>query len=825
MKLVHLSVIALTLAACTSQPSATVGVSLFGLKAIDDGIGFDRASIGTVRLAIACDDGRSVEIIGRHGDGDTVFFDGAPTCARAALDLTITRAIEDGEVTALIGEAEAQISSPGIDVVFQTRRFGELVIDLGSEKNPGAAETCTVTVFDADPHADRHAAAQVEVEAAPKSEALPLPAGDFTIACGERPAWLATVAFAERVTTSPPTDALPSNDATLSAIVPNVGTLTPAFTSGTQDYTLRVPATLNGEMPLTEVTVALTASHPAARISVGAENVAGALMANLTWQVLPADFSFDVLAEDGTTKRTYTVQVVQQSSDASISDLTVSAGALQPSFSPATNMYVLELPEANKSVDITVTPNDARASVAINGATGAMGSVNLNVGINSAAIVVTAEDGTMATTTLTIRRGLLSAIGVTAHTLVPSYSPEVRQYKVVGSTGTASYNANATASSSAVTVSFNGGVATPGSGTIVGVTAVTGPNPNRIVVKASGPGGVFEEFWINIDRGGPNGDLLMLLGAPTGATGNLRALGISAVTGTMNTGTAPIPLIPDQTSFASNPMGKRIAVGCSGPTSTTGPTISYTAATQDLGGLVTSATAPQSGVVFNPAGDRLYAFHGLVVRRCNFDPVTGFANACVNDSLAATSNAVAAAIDPSGRGLYVVTGGAMGRVYRYDLTGALNEAADNFPLPNTTELVAHPGGALIYAVQGNVLTALHLERNTGAITGSIATMLGAAITDLAIAKDGRVGVTAHGSSTVTMIDFFPGGFIKNMVPGTLTGAAAKVEMHSMSSILYTLEGANARSYQVAPSTLVLTSSPYTAIGPGASDKLLIHTIY
>ena len=82
------------------------------------------------------------------------------------------------------------------------------------------------------------------------------------------------------------------------------------------------------------------------------------------------------------------ITVPKANADASLSNLTISDGALTPSFSPTAYLYMAEVDNSVSSIILTATPTDPNASV-----TGA-GTQSLAVGGNPFTITVTAEDGT-----------------------------------------------------------------------------------------------------------------------------------------------------------------------------------------------------------------------------------------------------------------------------------------------------------------------------------------------------------------------------------------------------------------------------------------------
>ena len=104
------------------------------------------------------------------------------------------------------------------------------------------------------------------------------------------------------------------------------------------------------------------------------------------------------------------------SADADLSALTISAGTL-PTFAAATTSYAVDVDNDVASVTLTPTTSDTTASVTVAGtavtSATASGAITLNVGANAIAIVVTAQNGTEKTYTVTIDRGANTAPRIT----------------------------------------------------------------------------------------------------------------------------------------------------------------------------------------------------------------------------------------------------------------------------------------------------------------------------------------------------------------------------------------------------------------------------
>ena len=96
------------------------------------------------------------------------------------------------------------------------------------------------------------------------------------------------------------------------------------------------------------------------------------------------------------------------SADANLSSLTISAGTLSPEFDAATISYAVSVANDVTSTTVTPTTNNDGASVTVAGvavaSTATSGAIDLAIGANDIAIVVTAADTTEQTYTVTVTR-------------------------------------------------------------------------------------------------------------------------------------------------------------------------------------------------------------------------------------------------------------------------------------------------------------------------------------------------------------------------------------------------------------------------------------
>jgi hypothetical protein len=133
------------------------------------------------------------------------------------------------------------------------------------------------------------------------------------------------------------------------------------------------------------------------------------------------------------------------SNDATLSGLSLSSGSLNPTFASATTSYTASVSNSTSTIAITPTRNQANATIKVNLTIVTSGSAsanfNLNVGDNAQTIVVTAQDGSTKTYTVTVNRAKAAQTITFASTASKTY-------------GDADYAPGATASSG-LTVSYS----------------------------------------------------------------------------------------------------------------------------------------------------------------------------------------------------------------------------------------------------------------------------------------------------------------------------------------------------------------------------------
>lgn len=144
-----------------------------------------------------------------------------------------------------------------------------------------------------------------------------------------------------------------------------------------------------------------------------------------------------------------------------LSNLTLSAGTLNPPFVKTTAAYTAEVGFAS-SVAITPTAEDPNAKITVNGVTvqsGSPATIQLNVGLNSIPVVVTPVIGVPFTYTIAITRNCsayLSSLTLSSGTLNPSFTGTGTSYTAnVGYASSVTVTPTAEDPSATVTVNGN----------------------------------------------------------------------------------------------------------------------------------------------------------------------------------------------------------------------------------------------------------------------------------------------------------------------------------------------------------------------------------
>ncbi|GKS09301.1 hypothetical protein YDYSY3_03010 [Paenibacillus chitinolyticus] len=313
-----------------------------------------------------------------------------------------------------------------------------------------------------------------------------------------------------------------SGNADLSNLVLSGAALNPGFASGTITYTSSVA------YGVTTVDVTPTVADSHATVTVDGRPVTSGSASSVTLNVGPNPIPVLVTAENGSTK-TYTVTVTRAagSNNADLSGITLSGGAaLSPVFASGTTLYTVNVPNSVFGLDVTPSVADGTATLKVNGAATASGTpvpVTLNVSNNTVTLLVTAQDGTPKTYTLTITRApssnaLLSSLTLSAGTLTPVFDSGTTSYTAQVATGVSSIDVTPVLADGTATMTVNGQAAT--SGTAAPVSLNVGDNTITVVVTAQ-DGMTSETYTVTVKRA-----------APLSGNADLSSLSLSA--GTLN---------------------------------------------------------------------------------------------------------------------------------------------------------------------------------------------------------------------------------------------------------------------------------------------------
>ena len=276
-----------------------------------------------------------------------------------------------------------------------------------------------------------------------------------------------------------------SGNADLGGLTISSGTLSPQFSSSDITYTASV------DNSVTQVTVTPTASDSSATITVNGNTVTSGTGHILTGlNVGTNTVTVIVTAQDSTTK-TYIITLTRAASlsgNADLAGLTISSGTLSPQFSSSDITYTASVDNSVTQVTVTPTASDSSATITVNDNIVPSGTghilTGLTVGTNTVTVIVTAQDSTTKTYTITLTRAALSGnadlagLTISSGTLSPQFSSSDITYTASVDNSVTQVTVTPTASDSSATITVNGNIVPSGTGHIltgltVGTTTVT----------------------------------------------------------------------------------------------------------------------------------------------------------------------------------------------------------------------------------------------------------------------------------------------------------------------------------------------------------------
>ncbi|MDL2239967.1 cadherin-like beta sandwich domain-containing protein, partial [Bacteroidales bacterium OttesenSCG-928-L14] len=234
-----------------------------------------------------------------------------------------------------------------------------------------------------------------------------------------------------------------STDAALFSLEVSEGELDPEFEPTIFEYDVIV------DFDIDEIEIIAITNHEEATVS-GDTGIQQLSVGNNVLEIT-------VTAEDENYSEIYTVNVYRKSNDTTLSDLTVNAGSLVPSFQSDIFEYAVIVGYNVDEIEITAVANDNNAEV-----TGDIGNQILNVGDNEFVITITAEDESYTGTyTVNVYRQsnvtTLSSLTVDSWNLLPSFDPNTTTYSISSVPyDTPSITINAATTHSGATISGDG---------------------------------------------------------------------------------------------------------------------------------------------------------------------------------------------------------------------------------------------------------------------------------------------------------------------------------------------------------------------------------
>jgi hypothetical protein len=215
--------------------------------------------------------------------------------------------------------------------------------------------------------------------------------------------------------------------------------------------------------------------------------------------------------------------ITPPSPDAKLSSLDVNPGPLQPVFSSDTLGYTVDVAFNVASVTVTATPQNASATMTINGvATNAGQALPITLqpaGFNTIiTIVVTAANGGQNSYVVTVNRALnnsLQNLIVSPGTLSPAFTASATSYTVDVDSGVNSVTVTATLQDTNATMTINGQTTTSGQARTI--TPLNGPGLGTLItIVVTAPNGSQKIYFATVNR------------AALGGNNNLQSLTVSS---------------------------------------------------------------------------------------------------------------------------------------------------------------------------------------------------------------------------------------------------------------------------------------------------------
>ncbi|GGJ14160.1 Ig-like domain-containing protein [Paenibacillus hunanensis] len=184
-----------------------------------------------------------------------------------------------------------------------------------------------------------------------------------------------------------------SSNANLSSVQLSEGVLIPIFTPAQTSYMASV------QNDVYRITFTPTAEDSNATIRINGNTVqSGQASASIELQTGTNTITIEVLAADGQTRKTYTIQVMREpNKDARLQSLIGTPIAVTPTFNPAITQYTVNVANNVEQYSVQANVYNSLSTLTVTGATydssTNMYNTNLQVGTNTITLKVTAQDG------------------------------------------------------------------------------------------------------------------------------------------------------------------------------------------------------------------------------------------------------------------------------------------------------------------------------------------------------------------------------------------------------------------------------------------------
>ncbi|WP_416356551.1 putative Ig domain-containing protein [Aureimonas phyllosphaerae] len=269
-------------------------------------------------------------------------------------------------------------------------------------------------------------------------------------------------------------------------------------------------------------------------------------------------FTYTATNASGTSAPATVSVTVAPATDANLAGLVPSVGTLSPVFTPGTNAYAVAVPNAQATIELTPTVADPGATVTVNGTPVASGSVSsaipLAVGATSLPVVVTAQNGSTNTYTVTVTRAASSV--ATLANLVPSagslnaaFASGTASYTLALPAGQTSISFTPTLSDAGATVSVNGAAVASG-GASSAIAVPVGTTTVSVVVTAA-DGSSTQTYTVAVTRTASADASLASLGVSTGVLSPAFAPGTTNYAVSVPNEVATLRLSPSPTDASA----------------------------------------------------------------------------------------------------------------------------------------------------------------------------------------------------------------------------------------------------------------------------------